>query len=164
MANMKGVLISGSRTFSHREEKLMDKSPDAILTDLTKVDGRHSQLLPQRESARFSQGALTGSHKKYQAPTENVSHAMVGLEVRTPSSPEIKQAALHLCGTHTSPSPVSALKHRQLALQDRVNVLPRELLLLSIAFQDGGTKGLISFPQITEFWRMFLVARPLCSK
>lgn len=42
MANMKGVLISGSRTFSHREEKLMDKSPDAILTDLTKVDGRHS--------------------------------------------------------------------------------------------------------------------------
>lgn len=84
MANMKGVLISGPRTFSHREEKLADNSPDATLTDMTKVDGRCQ--------------TLTGSHRKYQAPTDNVSHPKVGLKVRTPCSSKIKQAALHFCG------------------------------------------------------------------
>lgn len=42
MANMKGVLIFGLRTFSHREEKLTDNSPEATLTEMRKVDGRHS--------------------------------------------------------------------------------------------------------------------------
>lgn len=42
MANRKGVLISGLRTFSHREEKLTDNSLDATLTDMREVDGRQS--------------------------------------------------------------------------------------------------------------------------